>query len=328
MLGLLFGLWSYNGVLCKAVAGQISADTVSADELRAEFRAWKAGGMPTRGFPVHRVVTHRSGEVLIWDPSVRYRQHTFYMGCRSETSLQQVGKLFLPPGYWSLAGAYTKKGKIQMLCWYGSCDTLSGFRYGGRQYSRLARRYGEFPVFGVPARWFTGRVGLLPYCRMYGGFAVGPVGSRYEIRRGVVTHSEQLGGKPGYLWRHAGKYLPMQVAAATWWRHAEKEMKLLQDDLAALLPKKALCVGPTRFTLLLRVDAKGVIHLECLYPAHLTVVEESGISELKAAFKRLPPHAIGCLVTVDGRLFPARYVEAVCTERGWFFRDYLEERIQ
>lgn len=301
-------------------------DTVSVEEACARFVQWHRGDSGCIALPLHRVSTRHNGEVLLWPD---YRCESYYLDTRQPEALQRAGKADLPASTWTLLGNYTAKGKRIRLCWQGARTCDAACLPGGKTHNRLAKRYGRYARYGVPARWFSGSFGLSTHYRLYGGVPVCRYVRLYAVEKGVIRGTTMLQSHP---------CLPGHASAGDaqlypWSRYGGREFQWLADSLASATPRMKKYNGRTTFSLLLYEDASGTLRCIPLTSEPLNHDEAEVTYVLSRAVRKLSPMGMfSQLVTTDGRIFPFRYLWAtyhpvVSGKRlgKWSFTDYLEE---
>ena len=302
-------------------------DTVRVDELKRNFYHWAQGAdtlsrdCPDRvAFPADRVPPIR-----IWE--VARSRCGFSLDSDSRDRLHRAGKVQLPAACWFLS---SDGGGGTTLFWRGLRAPVSSGVDSVALRRQLSKRYGTKPEQGVPARWFSGTVGMTalfhPYCnnRVCMDVAV------QVFRKGTSEGDPvSLRMKPGRLsiahfYQDKLYYRPYKYPELTYY-FGHSELDFFSRLLYGLVPRDSSYTGRQDFALLLYVDTSGKARFHTLLPDCLTAEETHCLDVLNRAMEQLPEGLFGHLLTTDGRIFPARYLNALYRPEtgGWAFIDYL-----
>ena len=318
LTGLLFLLSP--PVQAQEEKGTLVPDTVQVEELKARFDDWIAGRPQT--YSAHQVMGR--GLVYEWDADgVRL---LFDLTSRHPERLWVGGKDSIPPGRWQ-TGTFPDDNSVG-LYWHGVAYPAQGTDTTALQ-RKMEKRYGKVPGLGIPARWVNDTVCFTAHSQLYCNNRICNYSKVREVKKGVITNGAELHTKHGSLSEeHSFCNQTITIGAYQYSQHYGKvELYLLRRDLGAM-PLPESYKGKTNFSFLVYVSPDGKAGLHTLLPKQLTGEEQELINALKTAFDRLPKGIFGHMVTTDGRIFPARYLEGyyVPKTRKWMFTDYLFDK--
>lgn len=204
----------------------------------------------------------------------------------------------------------------------------------------LSALYGR-DTYGIPARWLSGQVAILGDPMPYMGFLVSGALARYQLEKGrlwlveeqvrrsrFVCMADSLFQLPGLEWvqgRPVETVVLVDADLSQRWRvcGSVTDMDVLGRFVNASFGRSRIKKGVCEtFQLLLVTGGDGRTRLEWLTARETTPLRRKLEQRLQEVFRSLPRHAFCPLWNVDGRVFPGRYVEAVCTDKGWRFREY------
>lgn len=298
-------------------------DTISETEAREGFTTWMRSeeNLPPNASG-HHILTYRSREVLLHEDPV-FSPFVYDVAPWKPELLETAGKVSLPKGQWTLCGRYTPTGKDVELCWYGSEQPHGTADCGTPLYRQLARTYGEYPGFGIPARWYSGMFGVSTSHRAYGGFSVCPFARFYRVEKGKVIHSQLLRSR--FLLDDnidGTRYKKV----AHWNEGMSKEMGYLAHRLKEVLSALTDSHSDWSFSFMAYGGRERRIRASLVGNPPTGKAEQQQADRLLQAIENLPKDFFGALVTVQGRILPARYIEASydAQNRQWSFRDYLD----
>lgn len=309
-------------------------DTVRVDELKRNFYSWVEAADSTLLDCPDRAVTHMTGVSLLYISDSDGPRRTFYLDSDSIERLHRAGGETLPASCW----AYSVPGKktsadvrdhfIPTLYWHGLHAPIPGGLDSVALRRRLVERYGEDPVYGVPARWFSGAVYNISKHYFYCNNRICMHANRKTVVNGACVRSDRMEGKAGSL---ARAQQDMLISSTEWHMSTlfgRIELEMLSCNLYGLVPRDSSYTGSQDFALLLYVDASGKACFHPLLPDALTAGEQRCLDRLNRAMALQPRWQFGYMLTTDGRIFPARYLRAAYRpETGvWRFDDYLFDR--
>ena len=75
------------------------------------------------------------------------------------------------------------------------------------------------------------------------------------------------------------------------------------------------------------IDQQGHLGVEVLRPKELSKEASREIEHLKDSMSKLPAWSLSPLYTLNNRILPGRYVQALYAHDHWIFEDYLQQVI-
>ena len=301
-------------------------DTVGVDELKRNFYRWK-DGTPSDGASL----PHRMVNPDVWNNSVPVYQRdadigrkSFYLAPSSPETLVKAGRIGLPASGWVVDECHTVDGLQRRLCWYGLQAPVQAGTDSVKLRRKLVRRYGEIPVSGVPASWYSGHFGVSSVADVYCNNLLCSRVRLYRVDKGFVTGDILLKWSAGSL--SELHFYEKTISKVDWSVFiGDAELRHFSDMLQSVTGNRPVGYEGCRTYSFLLYTTQGKTRLHVLLPRQLTTAEQHLVGRLQQAVIRLPDGLFGYMLTADGRIFPARYLEGTFhpeTNR-WTFQDYL-----
>ncbi len=182
---------------------------------------------------------------------------------------------------------------------------------------KLRKRYDVEDGIGVTPRWLSGTVTLLRHPRAYMDFVVSPCPVLMRYVEGEMVDKVSLGdGWPDFF----SMFSPSGMLDGDWTTGLQQGMYTFATFLnLSLLPRG----GKAKFTFLLTIRPDLRCDAELLLPREPSSAEQAAFQRLRDYIRRLHPGLFKPLYTSDGRVFPARYLEAWYGPTGWQIADLL-----
>lgn len=198
----------------------------------------------------------------------------------------------------------------------------------------LRTRYGT-TSYGIPAQWISGRLEVLGTPMTCMGFLVSGAKSRFrveqgrmwlekeEVRRSLFVHqADSLFLLPGTGPDGEEIVTLVDNDFATDWTTSGNIADTDQlGDFVNRIFQHTRARNTEMFQLLLVIQPDGSMRMERLRPLQPNAQQSKLLERLQKAVRQLPKGAFLPLWNVDGRIFPARYLEAVYTAGKWHFRN-------
>lgn len=298
-------------------------DTVSVKELKGKFDDWVTGRKRLASYMAHQIMGHDEPLLYEWDSDEGRR--LFNLTTRHPKRLWVDGKDSIPWGYWQIGKLQEGKNAKTGLYWHHWSYPYPGTDTTVLQ-KKMEERYGYVRGYGVPARWINDTLCFTAHSRLYCNTRICNYAKLQEVKQGELTDGAVLRVRHGSLSEEQSDFNRRMTKGT--YRYEEHyghtELYLLSRDLGAM-PVKDDYNGRTAFSFLVYVNPDGKACLHTLLPKQLTAEEEVLTNALKTSFDRQPKGIFGYMVTIDGRIFPARYLKGIYhpANRRWAFTDHL-----
>lgn len=300
---------------------ELSLDTIPENEARKSFADWmRSKGTVSDGPSAgHQLRTEWSKEILLWEKPVVSR-FVYDMTTLEPERLETTGQTRLPESQWSLCGRYTDKGKDVELCWSGDRQVRSFADRSTPLYKKMSQKYGESRGVGVPARWYSGTLGLSTSHRTYGGIDVCPFVRIYRVEKGTVVQSQLV--RSNFILKSGNESC---YDVARWDELTQKEMDYMAYSLKNSVSALTESPHDWSFSFMAYTEKNRKIRALVLGNPPTDDVERRQADRLLQAVEKLPEDFFGALTTMQGRILPARYIKASydAENKTWSFRDYL-----
>lgn len=164
-------------------------------------------------------------------------------------------------------------------------------------------------------------------------FWVSPQISRYEIEKGILV-SEQHINQNGIYRSESISPIIIENGHPHWIDKTKYEYIYFSHDVnrswREQTPKKQTnhLKFMETFSLLCYIQDDGLLRISPLLPEQLSSDQQELIKQLQQAIHSLPAWSFDYLYTIDGRIFPRRYLKAYyrSDENRWHFTDYINSR--
>lgn len=195
----------------------------------------------------------------------------------------------------------------------------------------LIDKYGKNHL-GIPATWYTGNITILSCPRNLFGEVVTKYVTEFKIEKGLVVSWEFLdiaktGAMEGARKPRPGiKYSPIADTDGCWYSSLMYKLDLVEEFVNSGFKKNNLLKKKNfGLDLLLATDKQGKVTGYILSSVKSMNKEEQALStQLVNRINELPLWSIGWLQTINGSIFPGRYIKALySSDTGWRFEDYL-----
>lgn len=185
--------------------------------------------------------------------------------------------------------------------------------------SEAGRRYAGGDV---PGRWLTGVHGGIREPMRYFDFIVAPnrIFYMFDKGRSVSYVSERCRSRYYEESRKLFGYMD-----GRWGGRIDVEMAVLGRDASRACAADPALTEDRTYDLLFTVSADGRLDVVRLAPNVVDERDRHYLNELRTYIRSLPVWSLEHLYTLDGRVFPGRYIQAVRSARAWQLYDYLDK---
>ena len=312
---LLLTLLVLQVVHCQTV----SYDTVSVDEMRSSFYS---------SLKAKDVKSFDNYDLFLWGKSLKGAD--YIIPNQNSKALHKVCKMLLPASFWKFA---RKDGK-NYLCWIGfrsvptKIDTVDLRR-------KLIKEYGSYKyddIECIPAKWYSGTIQRFKDQLNYKNSYVSKAINNFQIENGTIAriYSNKINFgslilevsdiRDAIFFRSTKERDSLDDSYQE--RNSHYELFIFQHDINRLCQEDTTAKDEIPYSFLISVDGNQKAHIHTLLPTTLTQTDSLRIRELTKAVEAQPKGIFGTMWTIDGRVFPGRYLMAVYTRVGWRFRDY------
>ena len=306
-------------VLQVAHCQTVSYDTVSVDEMKSSFYS---------SLKEKNMKSFENYDLFLWGKSLNVAGYV--IPNRNSESLHNASNMLLPASLWKLVN---KDGKIN-LCWIGfrsvptKIDTVALRR-------KLIKEYGSYKyddIECIPAKWYSGSIQRFKDQLNYKNSYVSKAIYNFQIENGTIarTYSNKINFgslilevsdiRDAIFFRSTKERDSLDDSYQE--RDSHYELFIFQHDINRLCQEDTTVKGEVPYSFLISVDGNKKAHIHTLLPTTLTPTDSLRIRELTKAVEAQPKGIFGTMWTIDGRVFPGRYLMAVYTRVGWRFKDY------
>lgn len=281
-----FGSWK-----CNSLLNLFKQDTVPLQEMKERFYSTVNTKRRTRYFPQNDSVTAIRGvqDVLVNSPLAT---------CPIKKARNMRGVWSYP--HLRLVELLDENGKKDSALYRKVADTFTPNVEGYRQ--------------GFPT-WFEGNVIKLRSPMWYMDFVVSAQPWFYHYEKGKVIIDECDSDCPDYFSSYP------RIFDGTWVDNLMEGMPFFSDAINRdITPFKAPSVS---FTFLLHIKADYACDIELLLPRELDGDTKKAFEELRNYMTHLRRGLFKPLYTLDGRVFPGRYMQAWHDSHGWEITDLI-----
>lgn len=220
------------------------------------------------------------------------------------------------------------KGMLYLKKMYASkegvTDEVSKYEF------ELIEKYGKNHL-GIPAAWYTGNITVLSCPKNLFGEVVTKSVTEFKIEKGVVVSWTFLdiaktGTMEGVRKPRLGvKYSPISDTDGCWYSSLMYKLDLVEEFVNNGFKKNTSRQKEFGLDLLLVTDKQGKVTAHILSSTKKMNKEKRALSiQLVNRIGELPLWSIGWLQTINGSIFPGRYIKALySSDTGWKFEDYL-----
>jgi len=309
---VLLTLFTQQAAFCQ----KVSYDTVSVDEMKSSFYS---------SIKAKDVKSFDNYDLILFGKSLKF---VYYVVPNQKSkALHKAGKMLLPASLWKWV---MKDGK-NYLCWIGfrsvptKIDTVALRR-------KLIKEYGSYKdedIECIPAKWYSGTIQRFQDKLNYKNSYITNAIYNFQIENGTIVHRYSNEINIGSLRLEVFDIRDVYTLHCTdslddsyQERNSHYELFIFQHDINRLCQEDTTVKNEIPYSFLISVDGSQKAHIHTLLPTTLTVTDSLRIRELTKAVEAQPKGIFGTMWTIDGRVFPGRYLMAVYTGVGWRFKDY------
>lgn len=309
---ILLTLFTLQATYCQ----KVSYDTVSVDEMKSSFYS-SIKAKDVKSFEYY-------------DLFPRYKSlkgANYIIPNQTSQALHKAGKMLLPASLWKWV---VKDGK-NYLCWIGfrsvptKIDTVTLRR-------KLIKEYGSYKyddIECIPAKWYSGTIQWFKAPFNYKNSYVSKAINNFQIENGTIVHRYSNKINIGSLISEISDIWDAIIFRSTnnrdsldEERESHYELFIFRHDINRLCQEDTTVKDDIPYSFLISVDGNQKAHIHTLLPTTLTQTDSLRIRELTKAVEAQPKGIFGTMWTIDGRVFPGRYLMAIYTRVGWRFKDY------
>jgi len=291
----------------------VSNDTVSVDEMKNSF------------YSSLKEINEKSYDdydlfFLPYSPRLIH----YIIPSQDNQSLHKVGKMLLPASQWKWLRHHGKDS----LYWAGFRTAPTNMDTTAIR-KKLRKAYGAYKYDGVeciiPAKWFSGKIRAFTYPKNYKNMNVNNNVFNIDVAKGVIKrqyYSERTFGSLNGEVCEIVDAIFIHSNSKTEERDSHYELFIFQHDINRLCQEDTTIKNDIPYSFLISVDGNQKAHIHTLLPTTLTQTDSLRIRELTKAVEAQPKGIFGTMWTIDGRVFPGRYLMTVYTRGGWKFKDY------
>ena len=199
--------------------------------------------------------------------------------------------------------------------------------------NKLEEKYGK-DRYGIPARWFSGKMSLFISPQVLFGEIVAKCSSIFIIKNGVIVSKKTEQAKEGEM--EGEKIAEVSTSGSpdtmfvfsvglTWHNTVQYDLSELDTFVNKGFQRDTNSIASGEYSILLVTNESGEADGYLLEPEKLKSIEEKQlINKLLSKIESLPLWSFGWLYTIDGSIFQGRYIKAnYSSDQGWNFIDYV-----
>lgn len=201
-----------------------------------------------------------------------------------------------------------------------------------KRYAIIQNMYGKYDtysgVFGIPAKWFTGKITILNCPRKIFNETVAKDGFILTLKDGGIISRELIHLKEGLYESscHATKGGGILITEdGCWWQHISINTDSLNNAVNKGFHSSKNDILKDYSFLLIINPSSGKLSLHPLWQKQPNTVDIKNIDYLKKIIEQLPAWSYGPLITANKKLMYGRYFKASLSKTGWKLEDYLLE---
>jgi len=294
----------------RLITMPVSNDTVSVDEMKDSF------------YSSMKKINEKSYDSydLFFLPYSPKEIH-YVIPSLDNQSPHRVGKMLLPVSLWK----WLRHDGKDSLYWAGFRTVPTNIDTTAIR-NKLRKAYGAYKYDGVeyiPTKWYSGNIKAFTNPTNYKNMNVNNNIFNMDITKGMIKRRYYSESTFGSLSEEICDIMDgIFIHAANQRRDSHYELFIFQHDINRLCQKDSSIKDDIPYSFLISVDANQKTHIHTLLPTTLTQTDSLRIRELTKAVEDQPKGIFGTMWTIDGRVFPGRYLMAVYTRGGWKFKDY------